>query len=106
MSTEALGRYLVVERLDLFTTETAHWVIKNKKSGIILCDIVWYSPWKRYVSSYTNNNAAFEAQCHRDIAEFLDRVNGNESSAQQAKSTGCTTASTTISATDRASAEG
>ena len=71
MSTEALGQYMTVTSVHVGGRHPTIWEIQNKRTGILLCRVEWYAPWKRYISTYTNNNAVFDAQCHRDIATFL-----------------------------------
>ena len=76
MSTEALGRYMVAQ--EMMTPNAQHkgmWRVRNKKSMYSLCHIGWYKPWRRYAVMWTCPDAVFDAQCHRDIADFLDKVN-------------------------------
>ena len=74
MSTEALGQYMVVQQWFVGGRHPLQWDILNKRSGISLGTVAWYAKWKRYVFE-AEEGCIFDAQCHRDIADFLDRVN-------------------------------
>ena len=75
MSTEALGNHLEIQDISYPDDAKGTWVIRNKHNHIILCQVEWFPRWKRYTSTYTNNNAHFDARMHRDIADFLDKLN-------------------------------
>ena len=75
MSTEALGRYMLICPLPNDSDNHGVWRILNTRSETPLGVVEWYGPWQRYVLGWVNTLAIFDAQCHRDIADFLDKVN-------------------------------
>ena len=86
MSTEALGRYMMVEEMRMPNAQhRGQWRIRNKKDLTMLALVEWYKPWKRYAVVWMSPDAVSDGRCCRDIADFLDKVNNNERALQQAK---------------------
>lgn len=51
------------------------WWCRNNKTTSILYKINWYSPWRCYCSEPFTLDVIFSADCHRDIADFLEQLN-------------------------------
>jgi|GEM_PF-2481735 len=53
------------------------WHCLNNKTKAPLLEIEYYKPWKQFVSSHCSPplTTVFSADCHRDIAHFLDQLN-------------------------------
>jgi len=54
-------------RMDVNRKST--WFCRNNKSKAILGTVTWYGPWRRYV--FEAEDAVFDHNCLRDIADFL-----------------------------------
>ncbi|MGA2091778.1 MAG: hypothetical protein ABSH16_00015 [Sedimentisphaerales bacterium] len=53
--------------------KTTVWDIINRRSGIVLGGIGWYSPWREYVF-FTTPNIAFNTTCLSDIQDFIKQL--------------------------------
>ena len=51
------------------------WNCKNRKHGTLLCTVEFDGEWNMYVSVNPEGPVKFSADCHRDIAHFLEQLN-------------------------------
>ena len=59
--------------------KTEQWiVISNSAIGVLLGEVSWYGPWRKY-SFFPNRDLhlVFEQVCLRDIADFCERETKN-----------------------------
>ena len=73
-----LGKYMALELVGAKGMKKREaWVVRNKKSRHVLGWIEWYPSWKQYVFCPSTSIATvLNAECLKDIAGFLDQVNG------------------------------
>lgn len=66
--TEKLGRFMYAEKaLD------DQWYIHNTKTRDLLAEVIYYGRWRQHVLS-PFRQTVFSADCLRDIAAFLERL--------------------------------
>lgn len=70
-----LGKYMTVEPLGDGEDGDPQWLIANKRSGDPLARIVYYAPWRQYITEPAGSGIVFNNQCLRDIAGLLDTMN-------------------------------
>lgn len=59
------------------------WICRNKKSEDILGVITFYESWKQHVIDF-KPDCVFNNQCMNDIADFLDQLNKQRMSGENA----------------------
>ena len=55
------------------TDKTGTYDVIANEGNIVLGQIKWYSPWRKY-SFFPNNNTLFEKTCLQDIINFIDKL--------------------------------
>jgi hypothetical protein len=55
------------------TTKTRVYVVANKEVGVMLGEIQWYGPWRRYVF-HPNRTTLYDVKCLNDIGQFLNEL--------------------------------
>jgi hypothetical protein len=50
---------------------TSIWEVRSAHTDILLGNIAWYAPWRRYTYQDKGQNI-YDATCFREIADFLD----------------------------------
>ena len=53
--------------------KTEKWLVYSKQTGALLTTIKWRGSWRRY-TDMPEPDTFFDAQCHRDIADFLEEL--------------------------------
>lgn len=70
-----LSNWLAIERTAPRkpSQKTVTWIVRGKRSGILLGRIHWYGPWRQYVF-YPEPETLFNGGCLREIASFCALV--------------------------------
>ena len=70
-----MSKYLIFHKVfgDIF--DSFYIQVKNKKSGAILGEIVFYDTWNQFVFWPTNSRAVFNNGCLMDIVNEINRLN-------------------------------
>lgn len=66
-------RFMRIEKTSMFD-ETIYRII-NKRHDDLLAEITWYADWRRWVMS-PNFDTVWSADCLRDIAGFMEKLEG------------------------------
>lgn len=54
--------------------KTKHWGVYTS-GGMLLMRVSWWANWRRYTTDSGGCKTICDALCHREIADFLDKVN-------------------------------
>ena len=71
---QPLGEALLLEELPSFD-KYRYWRVL-KKNFTPVCHIEWFAEVEQYVIDYVNPHICLQVQHLRDLAGFLDQVNG------------------------------
>ena len=53
--------------------KTGLWWVVAKDGDVLLGEIRWYAPWRRYTFRAGAYGSGFDATCLRDIAAFIEK---------------------------------
>ena len=53
------------------TGKTKVWSVTNN-NDIVLADIKWYAPWRRYVADFNYGSTIMDSHCLKEITSFID----------------------------------
>lgn len=51
------------------------YIMRGNKSHFVMGTIYYHKPWKKYAIEF-GINYVFDENCLRDVADFLDQLNG------------------------------
>ena len=54
------------------TGKTKKWSVTNKSTRVFVGQVKWYGGWRRY-AFFTDADMLFDADCLREIADFLEQ---------------------------------
>ena len=55
--------------------KTKEWDCRANSNNDWLAGVAWYPQWKKYCVMASNEYAVFSADCLRDMADLLEKVN-------------------------------
>jgi hypothetical protein len=65
-------KYIIIKLVSIGDRTNKYQVV-SKNNNILLGDIKWYGPWRKYCF-FPSNDTIFETQCLSDIIHSLNRI--------------------------------